>query len=484
MTTLAFSDIRLDGGTQPRTTLDPAVIADYAEAMAAGAVFPPVVVFYDGESYWLADGFHRCRAAASVSRNGIEVDIRQGTLAEAQWYSYSVNQTHGLRRTNEDKRRAVEAALRHEFAVTRGIRDIARHCGVSEGFVHKLWHDPSIHREQIDTGDRLVTRNGTTYTMNTANIGTTPPDAEYAPIYQLERGVRLWLHNRGLDIPGSIALLEAIKARTPDGAKAREELLTDGEYLPGPRRKGDVLQAANNVLAQLTAAPILPIQMQMEKKRAELEPGPYVRRGYLEREWVERHEQAIQEWEADPSVGTPLAEVEAELAEAPEPVKPAWYQSSESDDWWTPQWLFDLLDAEIGFETDVCASDANHKCDRYFTRAQDGLAQEWTGRCWMNPPYGRSGGTSIYQWIEKAYWAAMQGATVACCIPARTDTTWWWDFCIHGEVRFLKGRIRFSNSDNSAPFPSAIVIFWPFVPTNKAQVMWWPVNSNEVECVI
>lgn len=164
-------------------------------------------------------------------------------------------------------------------------------------------------------------------------------------------------------------------------------------------------------------------------------------------------------------------------AREPEPVKPAWYQSSESDDWWTPQWLFDLLDAEIGFETDVCASEANHKCDRFFTREQDALRQEWHGRCWMNPPYGRSGGTSIYQWIDAAYRSALHGATVACFIPARTDTTWWWDFCIHGEVRFLKGRIKFANSDSIAPFPSAIVIFWPSVPKQQAQVKWWNVNG-------
>ncbi|MFX0121868.1 MAG: DNA N-6-adenine-methyltransferase [Candidatus Hodarchaeota archaeon] len=158
--------------------------------------------------------------------------------------------------------------------------------------------------------------------------------------------------------------------------------------------------------------------------------------------------------------------------------RPDWWQSSEEDDWWTPQWLFDLVDAEIGFEIDVCASDANRKCVKYFTREHDGLAQEWTGKCWMNPPYGRSGGVSIYDWIEKAYASAKQGATVACLIPARTDTLWWWDFCIHGEIRFLKGRLRFENSNTIAPFPSAVVIFWPFVPVSKAKVIWWDVKDG------
>lgn len=161
--------------------------------------------------------------------------------------------------------------------------------------------------------------------------------------------------------------------------------------------------------------------------------------------------------------------------------KPAkeWYQSSESEDWWTPQWLFDLLHSELGFETDVCASEANHKCPRYFTREQDGLAQKWTGSCWMNPPYGRSGGSApIGHWIEKAFRSALDGATVVCLVPARTDTKWWWEFCIHGEVRFLPGRLRFSDADNTATFPSAVVIFWPTVPREKTTVSWWNVGER------
>ena len=158
--------------------------------------------------------------------------------------------------------------------------------------------------------------------------------------------------------------------------------------------------------------------------------------------------------------------------------RPTWWQSSEDDDWWTPQWLFDLLNIEFGFELDVCASPANHKCERYFSREQDGLSQEWIGVCWMNPPYGRTGGGSIYDWIKKAYESARGGSTIVCLVPARTDTAWWWDFCICGEVRFLKGRIKFENSDNSAPFPSAIVVFRPLVAHNDAKVVWWNVNDS------
>lgn len=125
--------------------------------------------------------------------------------------------------------------------------------------------------------------------------------------------------------------------------------------------------------------------------------------------------------------------------------------------WSTPQVLFDRLDAEFGFSTDVCASPENAKCDRYFTAESDGLRQSWTGVCWMNPPYGRE----IGKWMAKAFNSSVLGATVVCLVPARTDTAWWHDSAIKGEIRFLRGRLRFNGHHKDAPFPSAIVIFRP-----------------------
>lgn len=131
------------------------------------------------------------------------------------------------------------------------------------------------------------------------------------------------------------------------------------------------------------------------------------------------------------------------------------YYSSETDDWETPQDLFDQLNAEFGFDLDVCASEANAKCERYFSADADGLAQEWAGVCWMNPPYGGV----IAKWVKKASDSAKAGATVVCLVPARVDTAWWWDYCRFAEVRFLRGRLRFGGGDAGAPFPSAVVIF-------------------------
>ena len=130
--------------------------------------------------------------------------------------------------------------------------------------------------------------------------------------------------------------------------------------------------------------------------------------------------------------------------------------SSATDLWETPKDLYDKLDAIFHFELDVCALPENAKCNRYFTPNDDGLKQEWRGVCWMNPPYGRQ----ISKWIKKAYESAVYGgATVVCLIPARTDTAWWHDYAMKGEVRFIRGRLKFGGSKNSAPFPSAIVVF-------------------------
>lgn len=131
-------------------------------------------------------------------------------------------------------------------------------------------------------------------------------------------------------------------------------------------------------------------------------------------------------------------------------------RSSKRSDWETPPDFFSALHAEFGFTLDVCAHAQNHKCEAYFSEEEDGLAQSWSGVCWMNPPYGRV----IKQWIAKAFHEAEVGhATVVCLVPARTDTSWWHDYCAKGEVRFVRGRLRFVDAPAPAPFPCAVVIF-------------------------
>jgi len=150
-----------------------------------------------------------------------------------------------------------------------------------------------------------------------------------------------------------------------------------------------------------------------------------------------------------------------------------WYGRSDIAEWQTPQWLFDILDKEFHFTLDVCASEFNHKCPEYYTKKQDGLKQNWNGSCWMNPPYGRE----IKEWMTKARIESENEAVVVCLVPARTDTEWWWDNCINGEIRFIKGRLKWQeNSDTAAPFPSAVIILGSKV---KTKVVWWNVQSKK-----
>jgi phage N-6-adenine-methyltransferase len=130
--------------------------------------------------------------------------------------------------------------------------------------------------------------------------------------------------------------------------------------------------------------------------------------------------------------------------------------SSRTDLWETPQNLFDELNREFHFTLDVCALPGNAKCAAFYSPADDGLAQCWTGVCWMNPPYGRA----IGLWVAKAYAAGQDGATVVALVPARTDTKWWQDYLTKGaDIRFLRGRLRFSGAKVNAPFPNAVVVF-------------------------
>ena len=131
--------------------------------------------------------------------------------------------------------------------------------------------------------------------------------------------------------------------------------------------------------------------------------------------------------------------------------------SSKSDEWSTPQNLFDELNAEFRFNLDPCATLENHKCDKYFTKNEDGLSQNWEGyNVFCNPPYGRA----IGKWVEKSYEESRKGALVVMLIPARTDTKWFHSFILgKAEIRFIKGRIKFGDSSKDAPFPSMIVIY-------------------------
>jgi len=164
--------IRADGGTQPRAKINREVYRDYAERMQAGDEFPAITVYFDGKDYWLTDGFHRFNAhMIARPSEPLECTIRQGTVEDAQWHSYGVNKTHGLRRTNEDKKRAVRSALTHWKAVELSNVKIAAHCGVDEKTVRRYRRQMSASSEIPKTQIRTVKRGKSTYQQDTTNIG-------------------------------------------------------------------------------------------------------------------------------------------------------------------------------------------------------------------------------------------------------------------------------------------------------------------------
>lgn len=132
--------------------------------------------------------------------------------------------------------------------------------------------------------------------------------------------------------------------------------------------------------------------------------------------------------------------------------------SSKTDEWSTPQDLFDKLNEEFNFDLDVCANESNHKCSLYYDRKQDGLKMPWNGHIvWCNPPYGKE----IAKWVERAYIEhKTHGTTIVMLLPARTDTIWFHTYVLGwADIRFLKGRLKFGDSKNSAPFPSMLAIY-------------------------
>lgn len=135
---LKLDQIRLDGDTQPRVAIDEDLVAEYADAYAAGIALPPLVVFHDGASYWLVDGFHRRWAAIKAGIKSVPCIVHEGTLQDARWFSYATNQAHGLRRSNADKAKAVKQALKHPTGAKMSDRQIAEHVGVSHPYVAKI----------------------------------------------------------------------------------------------------------------------------------------------------------------------------------------------------------------------------------------------------------------------------------------------------------------------------------------------------------
>lgn len=189
---IKIDTIRTDGGTQSRAEMNQTVVEEYAEAIAGGAKFPPIVVFADGDAHWLADGFHRVAAARAAGRKTIEAEVLEGGQRDAVLYSVGANVSHGLRRTNEDKRRAVRVLLEDPEWSTWSDREIARRAGVGPDLVGTVRRSLSVNdsenqpnsaESQDSASERTyVTKHGAVARMNTSGIAArSAPRADPVP---------------------------------------------------------------------------------------------------------------------------------------------------------------------------------------------------------------------------------------------------------------------------------------------------------------
>ncbi len=211
---------------------------------------PPAVVFYDGECYWLADGYHRIYAAERNGWTTYPCEVRQGTRRDAVLFSVGANDSHGLRRTNQDKRRAVEKLLRDEEWKEWSDSDIGRQCAVAHSFVWKIRQE--IYPSPVSkTSERTYkTKHGTTAKMKTGNIGRSSspspvllPQAQStlgAPveIEDLQRETALQLRQQGMTQEKAAAVV-GVTQKTVDNweSKAVSESVSNSTnaYVPPTR---------------------------------------------------------------------------------------------------------------------------------------------------------------------------------------------------------------------------------------------------------
>lgn len=153
--------------------------------------------------------------------------------------------------------------------------------------------------------------------------------------------------------------------------------------------------------------------------------------------------------------------------------------SSAKDEWATSQDFYDGLNSRYNFTLDPCADSTNSKCSTFFTEAQDGLSQDWGGHTvFCNPPYSKA-----KEWVKKGYEESKKlNTTVVMLVAARTDTKFFHDYCLKADkVFFIKSRLKFGGSTNSAPFPSIVVVFNRWKGSKSASQEFAAMNNKGVE---
>lgn len=206
MTMLDVTLIRTDGGTQPREAIDLELAAEYADAMKRGDLLPPISVTYDGEHYWLTDGFHRLDAAKAIGRERITAQVLQGTKRDAQWRSLAANSKHGKRRSRADLQRAIRRVLLDEEWCKKSDSAIARHLGCTDKTVGKYRAEMELTSEIPKSAERIGADGRS---INTAKIGR-PSSAEGGSTSEIPKSDKT---SEGAGEPSSKGLSQPAKSK-------------------------------------------------------------------------------------------------------------------------------------------------------------------------------------------------------------------------------------------------------------------------------
>ena len=216
---LQLKTIRIDGGTQSRVRIDPKIVTEYAELMECGTIFPPVVVFFDGVNHWLVDGFHRYSASRQIGRESILADVHNGSQRDAILFSLEANATHGLRRSNEDKKKTILTMLLDEEWSQWSNREIAKRCGLSEFMVRQMRSNHTAIKSQYENSDRTFVhpKTGKPTQMNTDNIGAKSKSNDnltLAPVTLVSTDPNLTAHDIVMSMGKDYAMSLATAIRT------------------------------------------------------------------------------------------------------------------------------------------------------------------------------------------------------------------------------------------------------------------------------
>jgi len=429
---IKLSSIRLDGGTQPRAELREEVIAEYAEDMRDGAVFPPVVLFFDGATYWLADGFHRVKAAFRAGRDTIRAEVRQGTRRDAVLYSVGVNADHGVRRTNADKRRAAMTLLNDEEWTKWSDREIARRARVHHQMVSRLRAE--LHLD--DHPDRTAERGGIVYTINTANIGQRA-DAPDASIH-VKDALAVAAERRAARIAAALdgapdPVIEIVCAYGIDEPAVVEDLkrIVKSDGKPG----------SSDTFSEILHT-------------GWIQPGD--------------EDEAVHITESAEKVRAALrlkAGIHAQIGAQAQNVELADHQRlnlSTSNEWYTPTEYIDSVHEVLGdIDVDPASNEFANRVIRakvFYTIDNDGFSKEWPGTVFLNPPYGRDdegSDSNQARWSRRLIEQFKAGIVTEAImlVNAVPGNRWFaplWEF----PICFVDHRIRFYNRDTKAGQPT------------------------------